>query len=137
MLSKFIPQNVKTEINGKEFEFRPMSLSDHAWLESEYKSTLQELFSENKFNLQAILRMGYRLLVNKSEYKPVKRTEYSEEGTEYVDMVGGWKLFLEEFIGIDATTKVTKAIGDAMNAGNPDVKISNKKEEVKEGATGE
>jgi hypothetical protein len=135
MISKFIPQNVKTEINGKEYQFRPMNLSDQIWIDNEYHCSLHELFSPDKFNFTALIKFAFRLLVDKSSYKPVERNDFDENGVEYSELIGGWKLFMEDFWGSESVQKLSEIVVKAIEAGNPDKKEVKKSD--KEGATGE
>lgn len=115
-LNEMFPKEVTEVINGVEMKFRPMSAADKIWVMNEYGLSPD---TNDKFLVEGMFRLAYRLLVDKTPYRAEKIEEINEYGESEVKIVGGWEKFVRGLTNADVISKVQNVVARCTNAGNP------------------
>lgn len=117
-LEDFVPEKGTFKLSlfpDVEFELRPMSLDDEAWLQKTFPDA-QAIFKEVR--MAEIARIAYRLLSIEQQrmFKMQKVTFMDEEGNESETQMGGAKLFASSIRGVNEKIAVFKAILSTIGA---------------------
>lgn len=119
---KPLPGKFKLEITGKEYVLRPFNVEDEIWLRQTYGDKIAELFSETNLDTEALCRIAFHQLADKSDFKKVEVTSINEEGEEVEAFVGGYKLLMTKIQGMQEKIDILLAINETLGISRPKIK---------------
>jgi hypothetical protein len=127
------PQSAKFKLayNETEYELRPFNLNDEAWLRTEFKDTLQQLFSQDKIDDDALCRIAYHQIKDRSDFVEVEREMIDEAGRKMTYKIGGFALLKERVHGMNEKIEILLAINETLGISRGLIEESNKKTEKK------
>lgn len=115
------PKASKLEVSGKSYTLRPWTLEDGIWLKQEYGEKVSQIFSETNFDLAAMCRMAYRLLVDKQDFKVQEAKTFDEDGNEISVKLGGWKKLASDLKGFEEQYALMKSVTQCIGVSMPDL----------------
>lgn len=95
-LDEIVVVPLEIKIGDKVYPLKEVSLSDHAWIESEIpEKEYQNLFRDisTPESSKNVLRIIYHQLMDKKDFAPREIVDFDEDGNEVVEKIGGIKLF--------------------------------------------
>jgi len=121
-LTKLVPKESKLHLNAfkKDFQLRPFNLSDEIWLTNEYGSRVGEIFELMDF--EAISRIAYRQIIDKSEFKKREVEFITEDGESETVSLGGVELFRQLVKGWDEKIAIMSSVIECITGSRPDYK---------------
>lgn len=120
-MSELVTKQITFELEEKGEHFlRPYTLRDAIWLEEKYTAEERAtLFDGQFFNMDLVVNIVWRLLINRELYKAVEIDAIDDEGREIKTLFGGIDMFFHGIVGEGEKIKVATACVKAMNASNP------------------
>jgi hypothetical protein len=119
-LSELVPQETKVEINGKEYLLKKISLRDDAWVHQitngQYKSVADAVKATDYVLMIKIL---YRLLVDKSDFVPKKIKETDLDGVEKEIILKPYEAIMELLSGPKDQMEILGAIMSCIGISRP------------------
>lgn len=127
-LNELVSEKSSFFLNGKEYFLNAWKLSDTIWFRQNYGNSVKNVLSAENIDPEAMLRIAFRLLNDKTDFAPKKIVDYNENGEAETRMTGGWKLLALELNATDGFSGLISAVFKAIANGNP--KVVEKTEEV-------
>lgn len=109
----------KLSATGNDYILRPFSVLDEIWLRNEYGDSLPELFNENFIDGNALGKIAYHQLEDKSDFKQAEVTDYDESGLEVVKKIGGYKRLVQLIHGMEEKIAILLAINETLGVSRP------------------
>ncbi len=128
---KPMPTVLRLETVNKSYQLRAFTVRDEIWLRQAYGDKINEVFSEENMDFEAICRIIFRLIVDKSDF--VKQTVeiIDEDGNSSTESLGGYHLLSEMILGINEKLAVLESLNHVMGVSRPVLEeIAKKKGEV-------
>lgn len=131
-LQKMFPQksSFKLKATGKTYYLRPMTLKDQLWVKHNFEGRLEEILNPATLDMDAISRIIYLLLVDKSDFATHEYEDVNEDGETVTVEIGGYKL-LQRLISSEEMSDVLWAFNETMGISRPVEKKAVKKKVVK------
>jgi len=86
------PKRTILNINGKDYFLRPITLNDEIWIRQNFDKAVFDEFANGNPNFSVISEIIYHQIEDKSDFRPVEKTDYDSEGNEIKVKLGGHKL---------------------------------------------
>lgn len=86
-----VVSDIKFKLKGVEYKLRPISLLDETFITREFGDRLPELFNENNIDLEALCRIVYNQLEDKTPFAATSVEFTDENGETSLVMFGGWE----------------------------------------------
>jgi hypothetical protein len=125
---------------GNKYTLRPFNIEDEVWLRQEFGDSLPKLFNENNIDGEALCRIAFNQLTDKTDFKIKEIVDIDEEGIEVKKFIGGYKLLLKLVQGMTEKVKMLLAINETLGVSRPLIEKmldDDKKKELKEKPTGQ
>ena len=106
-LSQLKPESAIININDKEYELRPVNLSDWGWMQKRFGKDLNEVLTE--MPMHELVVIAFRLLKDKSDFTPKEVDDYDDDGAPIKRMKNGPEQFSELFEGISGVQHLAQA----------------------------
>lgn len=97
-LEDIVPEDQQIRIGGKEYTLRKITLEDEVWLKQ--YGNINALMQ--KEDVAFMSRLTFRLLVDKSDFLPVKEKGFDDDGNEVEIQVTGPQKILRSLSGPSA-----------------------------------
>ena len=96
---------------------RPLTNRDEAWVMQNIEGGWAALSDPTK--LKDIMRICYRLLVDKSHFTPIEFEDYDEYGDKVKMKIGGVERFMDCIKGFEEGYEVAKALNTTRGINTP------------------
>lgn len=125
------PSTIQLVSNGglKQYELRAMNLRDEAWLTRTFGSDLSKIFAE--LQMEAISKIIFHLLVDKSDFAAEQRKEYDDDGLSKDVLVTGAERVMEGMVSKKHQLDVLQSLLKTMGVSRPVVEAIEKEEASK------
>jgi hypothetical protein len=119
-LSELVPQETKVMINGKEYLLKKISLRDDAWVSQitngQHKSVAEAVKATDYVLMIKIL---YRLLVDKTDFVPKKIKETDLDGVEKEVLLKPYEAIMDLLSGPKDQMEILGAIMSCIGISRP------------------
>jgi len=101
-LNDFLIINISFELRtGEEVAFRPVAMYDYAWVKQNIGKEINEILTtslDEPSALDNVFRVFFQQIPveDRPKYKAIKRISVDENGEEFEEVVGGYRLFKEK-----------------------------------------
>lgn len=114
-----IESKFKLKTTGREYNLRPINLSDEVWLQTTFKDGLSEIFANDAVDMVALSRIAYHQLVDKSDFVKQEVVIIDEDGEESKETIGGCRLLQRMIVGMEDKLSIITAFNATMGASRP------------------
>ena len=115
-LEKLFPTKTKVTIAGKEYELRNHTLEDAIWGKQEGVT----IYDNDEWDLDAICRLVYRLIIDKSDFAKIEFKTYDEDGDEITNYLGGAARLASMVTTEQEKIGLIKSVVECLNQSAPD-----------------
>jgi len=116
-LLDIIPKKSEITLNGKEYELRPVSLSDETWMNRQFGSELQAIFSE--LRMIEICRIVYHLLADRRDFPSEMRDDFNDDGDPVKLKVKGYEVLMGHVHGKKHQLDIINALLENIGLSQP------------------
>lgn len=118
-----------SQLEGREFNLRPLNLSDEIWLKETFKENADKIFCDDNIDVEAISRIVYHQIADKSFFIKREIKLVDESGNEKNEFIGGYKLLQYLISGQEDKLELLKALSEIVlfSRGNEEVNEDVKK----------
>ena len=120
--------------NGKSYVLRPLNIGDEIWIKQTFGSEIDKLFNENNVNLEALTRIVFHQMEDKSDFKKKEVVEFDEEGNEKTSEIGGYKLFMKSISGMKDKIEMIHSMNETIGISRPVATKENNPKDTKKKA---
>lgn len=101
------PESAIIKVKDKEYELRPVNLSDWSWLQKRFGKDLNQILTQ--MPMHELVQIAFRLLKDKSEFVPKEVEDHDDDGAPIKRMKNGPEQFSELFEGVHGIQDLAKA----------------------------
>ena len=114
------PSKFYLEKKDKEYTLRPWTLEDQIWAKHTFEN-VEKIFSKENIDIEAVSRMVYRVIEDKSDFVAEEGIEIDEEGNEVQKKIGGFKKLIAMISGIGEQAAMVGALVECIGVSMPAV----------------
>lgn len=105
------------ESTKNTYVLHPFTLEDEIWLNETYGKELVKVFED--VNMPEIARIVYRQIEDKTDFVSRSVSKLDDDGKEYQDVIGGYKLLLRLVAGDKEKGDMIWALNETLGASRP------------------